>query len=134
MKVLLDTHIALWALNDDEKLSEKARAIISDWRNVIYFSSASIWEIEIKHIIHPNEMISSGSEVAAKCRQAEFAELPLRSSHIQQLHTLSRKEGSPSHKDPFDRILITQAKSEDMVFLTHDSLLADYEEPCVTLV
>lgn len=70
MKVLLDTHIALWALNDDEKLSEKARAIISDWRNVIYFSSISIWEIEIKHIIHPNEMISSGSEVAAKCRQA----------------------------------------------------------------
>ena len=42
MKVLLDTHIALWALNDDEKLSEKARAIISDWRNVIYFSSISI--------------------------------------------------------------------------------------------
>ena len=134
MKVLLDTHIALWTLNDDEKLSEKARAIISDWRNVIYFSSVSIWEIEIKHIIHPNEMISSGSEVAAKCRRAEFVELPLRSSHIQQLHTLNRKEGSPSHKDPFDRILITQAKSEDMVFLTHDSLLVDYEEPCVTLV
>lgn len=134
MKVLLDTHIALWYLNGDEKLPERARMIIDDWHNVVYVSSVSIWEIEIKHIIHPCQMQSSGADVASKCLRAEFVELPLRNKHIQHLSNLKRKDGCPSHKDPFDKILISQAKSENMMFLTHDSLLADYEESCVMMV
>ncbi len=134
MKVLVDTHIVLWYLNGDEKLSEQAKQIIDDPNNDIFVSSVSIWEIEIKHIIRPNEMMCSGADVASKCKQAEFIELPLRSGHVKLLHTLNRKAEAPVHKDPFDKILISQAKAEGMTFLTHDSLLADYEEPCVLTV
>ena len=79
-------------------------------------------------------MKCSGAEIASKCVQADFIELPLRSNHVKLLHTLNRKADAPPHKDPFDRILISQAKIENMTFLTHDSLLADYEEPCVLTV
>lgn len=59
MNVLLDTHIALWYLNGDERLSEKAKSYIDDWENDVYFSVASLWEIEIKHIIHPDRFVGA---------------------------------------------------------------------------
>ena len=131
MNILLDTHIALWYLNGDSKLSEKAKSYIDDWENNLYFSIASLWEIEIKHIIHPDKMINSSSEVLELCENADFTLLPLHPEHIKLLHTLQREENAPSHNDPFDKILIAQAKFENMIFLTHDGLLKYYNEPCV---
>ena len=131
MNILLDTHIVLWYLNGDAKLSEKAKSYIDDWENNLYFSLASLWEIEIKHIIHPDKMANSASEILDLCKAADFTLLPLNPEHIKLLHTLRRDEKSPPHNDPFDRILISQAKSEDMKFLTHDGLLKYYNEPCV---
>ena len=134
MKILLDTHIILWYLNGDERLPQNARKIIDDSKNEIYFSLVSIWEVEIKHISHPDKMVSSGDEVIAKCGRAEFKELGLNSIHIKTLHTLHRLETAPKHNDPFDRMLIAQAKAEEMTFLTHDLLLPYYNEPCVLSV
>ncbi len=131
MNILLDTHIILWYLNGDSKLPEKARAYIDDWKNNLYFSVASLWEIEIKHIIHPDKMINSAGEILDLCRNADFTLLPLHPEHIKLLHTLQREEKAPPHNDPFDRILISQSKFEEMVFLTHDGLLKYYNEPCV---
>ena len=134
MNILLDTHIALWYLNGDKKLPEKAKSYIDDWENNIYFSLASMWEIEIKHILHPNKMVSSGDEILNLCERADFTLLPLHPDHISLLHTLRRKKSAPPHNDPFDRILICQAKAEDMIFLTHDEALSYYNEPCSVLV
>ena len=134
MDILLDTHIALWYLSGDKKLSNEARSYIDDWENTIYFSIASMWEIEIKHILHPDKMISSGSDFLTNCEKANFSFLPLHPDHIKLLHTLKRKKKSPPHNDPFDRILICQAKSENILFLSHDSLLSDYNEKCVEIV
>lgn len=133
MNILLDTHIALWYLNGDTRLSNKARSHIDDWENDIYFSIVSMWEIEIKHILHPDTMISSGNDVLNLCEEADFTLLPLHPDHIRLLHTLCRAENVPPHNDPFDRMLICQAKAEDMFLLTSDGRLPDYNEPCVIL-
>ena len=134
MNILLDTHIALWYLNGDSKLSKKAKSYIDDWENTIYFSIASMWEIEIKHILHPDKMICSGSDVLDLCEKADFILLPLTPDHIKSLHTLRRSKKAAPHNDPFDKILICQAKTEEMTFITHDDLLANYNERCVTMV
>ncbi|MBQ3650258.1 MAG: type II toxin-antitoxin system VapC family toxin [Treponema sp.] len=118
-------------MNGDSKLPEKAKSYIDDWENNLYFSVASLWEIEIKHIIHPDKMMNSASEILDLCRSADFTLLPLHPEHIKLLHTLQREEKAPPHNDPFDRILISQAKFEEMMFLTHDGLLKYYNEPCV---
>lgn len=72
MKVLLDTHIILWALTNDERLSEKAKTIILFRENDIYYSTASIWEISIKHMAHPEHMTLSGEQLSAYCQKAGY--------------------------------------------------------------
>lgn len=131
MNLLLDTHILIWALVEDERLSEKARQLIMDPNNVIYYSTASIWEVSIKHAAHPDEIRFSGKELSSYCREAGFLQLEIRDKHIFALETLTRPKKAPQHKDPFDRILVSQAKAENMSFLTHDTLIPDYNEKCV---
>ena len=131
MNLLLDTHILIWALTEDERLSEKARQLILDPDNVIYYSAASIWEISIKHAAHPDEIGFSGKELSSYCQEAGFLQLEIRDRHIYALETLVRPKEAPPHKDPFDRILIAQAKAENMSFLTHDALIPGYDEKCV---
>ena len=134
MNLLLDTHILLWALSDDEKLSDKARKMILAPENTVYYSVVSIWEISIKHAIHPDNVVFSGKEIMQYCRDAGYLALDLQERHIASLETLKRKETAKPHHDPFDRMLIAQAKSERMTFVTHDSLLPDYQEKCIYLV
>ena len=134
MNLLLDSHVLIWALTEDERLSEKARSLILDPDNVIYYSIASIWEIAIKHANHPDEIGFSGKELSAFCREAGFLPLEIRDKHVHALETLARPENARPHKDPFDRILLAQAKAENMSFLTHDTLIPDYNEKCVIQV
>ena len=129
MKILLDTHILLWALAGDEKLPEKARRLILDEENEIYYSIAAPWEVEIKRIAHPDKMDLSAEEMAGYCSEAGYYCLPIREEHIFLLKDLARPESAQPHKDPFDRIMICQAVAENMLFVTHDSLLDDYGEP-----
>lgn len=131
MKVLLDTHIILWALTDSENLPTKAREMITDGNNEIYYSLASAWEVAIKHLTHPDRIPVSETELLTYCKQAEYSQLAITENHILMLKTLQRSENAPKHNDPFDRILVAQAKSENMVFVTHDSLIPYYNEPCV---
>lgn len=134
MKVLLDTHIILWALTDDEKLSQKARNIILSKENEIYYSTASIWEITIKHMLHPEHMKLSGKQISNYCQEAGYQMLPIKDEHAHTLETLQREERAPKHNDPFDRIMLAQAKEERMLFITHDSLIPYYGEECVVEV
>lgn len=134
MNVLLDSHILLWALTDDVHLSQKAREYISNPDNFIFYSVASVWELAIKHQLHPEIIEFSSKELIAYCDEAGYESLDLSLEHVLMLETLKRPETAPKHKDPFDRILISQAKADDMVFLTHDELLPDYGESCVVLV
>lgn len=134
MKILLDTHILLWTLSDDARLSDKARKLIENEENDIYYSIVSLWEVEIKHLLHPDVMTISAEELTKYCEQSGFQELLIREKHIFALAGLKREEGTPPHKDPFDRMLICQADTENMIFVTHDSLIPGYNEPCIVAV
>ncbi len=131
MNLLLDTHILIWALNEDKRLPKKAREMILDQENAIYYSSVSIWEISIKHAIHPEHVAFTGKELSQFCEEAGFLPMEMRDKHVFALETIKRAEGAPPHHDPFDRMLVAQAKAENMSFITHDSLIPYYEEKCI---
>ena len=134
MNLLLDTHLLIWALNEDPRLPDEAREMLLDPDNAVYYSAVSIWEVSIKHANHPDNVIFTGKELSQYCREAGYLPVEMRDKHIYALETLSRAEGAPPRRDPFDRMLIAQAKAENLSFLTHDSLLPYYEEPCIISV
>lgn len=134
MNILLDTHILIWALNEDPRLPEKARELILDENNAVYYSSVSIWEISIKHAVHPENVAFTGKELSQYCQEAGFLQVEMRDRHVFALEKITRAEGAPPHHDPFDRMLIAQAKAENMSFITHDALLPYYEEKCIIAV
>ena len=131
MNLLLDTHIAIWALNDDSALTEKARELILDPDNTIYYSTVSVWEVLLKHIRRPENIPFDERDFSEGCKEAGFIPLGLVDKHILAVRTLSRPNDSKEHNDPFDRLLIAQAKVENLSFLTHDELIPDYGERCI---
>ena len=124
MRLLLDTHIALWAITDDPLLSARARLWIADPANEIYISAATVWEIAIKHALGPGRrsaMPISGTTASARFAAAGYVELPITAAHAARVDTLPLL-----HQDPFDRLLVAQALHEQLSLLTHDALLASY--------
>ncbi|MBP5452571.1 MAG: type II toxin-antitoxin system VapC family toxin [Treponema sp.] len=134
MKILCDTHILIWYLTGDDRLSKKARELIEDDNNFIYFSIVSIWEVSIKHHRKPDKFSLSAQAFVTFCDEQGFIEYPINQHHIFMIDTLVRPADAPEHKDPFDRLLISQAKADGLAFLTHDSLIPYYNEPCVLSV
>ncbi len=134
MKLLLDTHIVLWALDDNPKLSEQAKLLIMDASNDIYYSSASVWETTIKYMSKPDRIRLSGSKLSELCRKMGYQMMPITDRHIAVLETLVFYGDHQVHNDPFDRIMIAQAKADEMKFVTHDSKLRFYNESCVITV
>ncbi len=134
MRILLDTHIALWAIADTSKLSDEVTELLEKESNEVFYSMASVWEVAIKHIIKPENMPVSEEEFVRLCEDTGFTSLPIETGHIFLLKTLSRPNDAPKHNDPFDRLLIAQAKYENLVLLTHDSQFPYYGEKCVMSV
>ena len=113
MRLLLDTHAFLWWLSDDRKLSAAARDAIRDPHAIVHVSAASIWEIAIKAKL--GRLDVQDSNLAAEIEANGFAELAITARHAQSAGALPRH-----HDDPFDRMLIAQAQTEDLVVITHD--------------
>ena len=120
MNILADTHILLWSLYDDSKLSSDARTYLSDSNNHIFYSLISVWEVEIKHSIGKMPVPSDG--FIKDMDDMGYIPLNLKKEHIQHLQKL----GDSSHKDPFDRLLLAQALSERYHFLTQDEKILAY--------
>jgi len=121
MNVLLDTHIALWAITDDDRLSARAREMILSERTIVWVSAVSVWEIAIKHGLGRGDMPVSGLEAVDYFREAGYRFLPLEPEHAAAVEALPRH-----HQDPFDRLLVAQAVTEPMHLLTHDAMQARY--------
>lgn len=117
MRVLLDTHLLLWALGSPSKLSKKARQRIDS--SEVYVSAASIWEISIKHAL--GKLEADPAEILAAIEPAGFSHLPIIGEHAAKVVMLP-----PIHKDPFDRLLVAQAGVEPMILLTDDDVLSGY--------
>ena len=118
MGLLLDTHVLLWWLSDSSKLSSKARSALESDASLAYISSATVWEIRIKEALGKIQAPQALLEVISK---QGFIELPITWEHANVLRAL---EGH--HKDPFDRILIAQARTEKMRIVTADGAFASY--------
>lgn len=112
MRILLDTHIALWAIADTSKLSDEMIQLLESCNNEIFYSIASVWEIAIKHKIKPENMPLSEEKFVELCDLTGFVQLPIRNEHIYYVKTLERAKKAPKHNDPFDRMLLAQAKAE----------------------
>ena len=128
-ELLLDTHIILWMILGDERLSQKARDLIKQSIGSIYYSIASMWEVQIKHAL--GKLPISGVEFMHYCEQSGYHKLPVDDLHVVELANLVRDESAPPHNDPFDKIMLSQAKAEGFTFLTHDPFFRGYKEPCV---
>ena len=119
MKYLLDTHVLLWALEDNSLLSEEVRNILLDENNIIYLSAISLFEISIKHKKHPNLMRYSAEEIINYSMRAGYVFLSLSSDSI----IYHERFDYGTHQDPFDQILIAQSNANDMKLITHDEAI-----------
>ena len=120
MRLLLDTHIFLWCVNDDRRLTKAARALLSGAAE-IYVSSASIWEAAIKAKL--GKLDVDVDALVSSITDSGFMDLPVTAKHAAAAGKLP-----DVHADPFDRLLIAQALSEPLRFLTADKVLCRYSD------
>lgn len=120
MRILLDTHIALWVFAGDKRINSVSNVILSN-ETEIYVSAASWWELAIK--IGLGKLEADLKELRWAAKESGFVELPVKGEHTEALLQLP-----PIHKDPFDRLLVAQAITEPMKLMTADNKLDDYSE------
>lgn len=120
MRLLLDTHILLWSMQDSVSLSPVARAHLASAEE-LFVSAASLWEIAIKTAL--GKLHVDQSELQTKLLEARVKQLP-----VTWAHTAKLRELPALHRDPFDRMLVAQAMSEPLRLLTHDAALCAYTE------
>jgi PIN domain nuclease of toxin-antitoxin system len=125
VKLLIDTHIVLWAMRDDPALSPAARDHLAQ-AEAVFVSAVSLWEIAVKSAL--GKLQVDCAKLEQRLSEAGFLQLPITWSHAVQLRQLPML-----HRDPFDRMLVAQAMSEPLRLLTHDSALAGYSD-LVTVV
>jgi PIN domain nuclease of toxin-antitoxin system len=124
VKLLLDTHLLLWAAGDPQRLPKAARVLIEDTENELLFSAASLWEITIKRGLERQDFQVDARLLRRALLDNGYSELPITSEHAVNIDHLP-----PTHKDPFDRILVAQATVEGITLLTNDRRLAGYPGP-----
>lgn len=123
MNLLLDTHIALWAIADSPRLPRRARDMIVAADSHVWVSVASLWEIAIKRAVRPSHMPVGADEALDYFRQSGYRILAVEAQHVLALAGLP-----PLHADPFDRLLLAQAVSEPLRLITADEHIARYGE------
>ncbi|MBK8525508.1 MAG: type II toxin-antitoxin system VapC family toxin [Betaproteobacteria bacterium] len=128
MNLLLDTHVALWAITDSPKLPATARELIASPRTNVWVSVASIWEIAIKHSLGRGDMPISGQDALRYFSESGYRHLPIEPEHAVAIENLPAY-----HSDPFDRILVAQALVEPMRLMTHDTLVARYSDTIIKI-
>lgn len=128
MNLLLDTHVALWAITDSPKLPQKARDLIQSTRTTVWISAASVWEIAIKHSLGRGDMPVSSQDAERYFRDSGYRFLA-----VEPEHAVAIEELAHHHQDPFDRILVAQALVEPMRLMTHDPLVALYSDTIIKI-
>ena len=124
MKLLLDTHLLLWAAGQPNWLSGAARKLIDNPANELLFSAASIWEVVIERGLGRSDFQADPRLLRRGLLDNGYSELPILSDHVVAIDSLP-----PIHKDPFDRLLVAQATVEGITLLTADTVVAEYPGP-----
>lgn len=123
MRLLLDTHILIWALGEPTRLPKAVRAALESPVNAVLFSAASIWEIAIKAQMGRTNIDVPPEEITQAAVDSGFVELPVREEHGARVASLPLL-----HRDPFDRLLVAQAMIEPCRLVTSDAILGGYSE------
>ena len=134
MNILLDTHISVWIITDDDRLSKRAREILTNPKNSIYVSAISALEVDMKIKSKHNNLPFTLSEYISMCRESKFIPLPMKDTVIDEANHLDWNGPGDVHKDPFDRMLLAQAIVEEMQFMTADSKIPCFKQDCVVAV
>jgi PIN domain nuclease of toxin-antitoxin system len=121
VRLLLDTHLLLWAAAGSNRLPGEARELLADDRNDVYYSAASIWEIAIKSSLRRRDFRIDLAQLLAALPEMGLVELPVTAAHAAGVTGLP-----PIHRDPFDRLLIAQSIAEPLTLLTNDAILGRY--------
>ncbi|MEO8661330.1 MAG: type II toxin-antitoxin system VapC family toxin [Bryobacteraceae bacterium] len=119
---LLDSHVVVWAMRDPERLSRKAHRLCEDSATKRVISAAALWELAIKASIGAITIRDAGVTLAAWVATLDARVLPVEASHAYAMYGLPML-----HKDPFDRMMVAQAKLEDMVLVTNDERIHQYD-------
>lgn len=122
MKILLDTHVLLWALGSPERLPGYIVDLICDEKNEIYVSAASLWEIGIKHKKAPAQMPFSSIQIRDYCQRAGYYFLSVSVESTSAFDKLSFE----NNNDPFDQMLVSQSIANNMKFITHDDKIKQF--------
>lgn len=123
MRLLLDTHLLLWAAASSKHLSGEARALLEDGGNEVYYSAASIWEIAIKSTLPRSDLRIDIDALREALPRMGLVELPVTAEHAARITRLP-----PIHRDPFDRMLVAQSIAEPLTLLTNDAVLGRYSD------
>jgi PIN domain nuclease of toxin-antitoxin system len=126
MKLMLDTHVLIWWLDDDPRLSGGARAVLADPRHSLIMSIASFWEMAIK--FRQRKLQISGTTAYRAAMRQQVSVVGISRDHLLALEALPERA---NHKDPFDRLILAQALSEDMALMTGDRQMLGYGVTCV---
>ncbi len=124
MRLLLDTHILLWTISQSRRLSPAARSLIGDPDHEVVFSAVSLWEIAIKTGRGRDTFRVDAGSLRRNLFDNGYAELPMTGAHAAAMAGLP-----PIHKDPFDRMLVAQARVEGLTLVTSDPAVANYPGP-----
>jgi PIN domain nuclease of toxin-antitoxin system len=128
MKFLLDTHFLIWIAYEPHKLSVGEKDVILDKKNEMIFSTISIWEIIIKNSKNQDSFYHAAAALRTGLLLNGYKELPVFGRHTLELQYLQER-----HKDPFDRMLMAQARSDGLILLTRDRIILEYGSPAKSL-
>ena len=134
MKILLDTHVAIWSIIDTDKLPQDLLNEIENYDNEVYVSMVSVWEVALKSAKSNEKIPLDEKKFIEKKKKMDFNILPIKTRHIMNLRKLIVKDENINHKDPFDRMLLSQTDVEDMMFYTKDKALANYKIKNVNMI
>lgn len=126
MRLLLDTHVLVWWLRDNPQLGQRSRSLISHSDVEVLFSAVSCWEVSLKYRLA--KMEASGAYMWRQALEEGFEGITVQPSHLDELERLPIVAG---HKDPYDHLLIAQAKAEGAALMTVDRALTRYGVPCI---
>lgn len=135
MNILIDTHIAVWSLINHKKLNNDFISIIENLNNKIYISLVSVWEVAIKNSKHGyKKMPLDEKGFIELCEKAEYNILPIKANHILNIRKLKIKNKQLTHKDPFDKLLVSQSICENLTLYTRDALLLNYDVQNIKII
>ena len=135
MNILLDTHIAVWAMVDHSKLTKDCIDEITNLNNNIYVSLISVWEVAIKNAKHGYEKMPIDESLFIKyCEELEFSILDIKTKHILNIRNITLKNKDSHHKDLFDRLLLSQSVCENLTLYTKDTALLNYDVENIKII